>query len=144
VICLSRSAVAKQLDDWRVLPRPERLTELYFANQTQLPTHAAAGTPQVVSFVIHNLEHQTTRYQYTAATVGASSEHKTKLTSATVTLNSGQSRTITLTLLLPVTSERTAVEIDLDYTGITAGSNVPRPETQAIRYWLDLANGSRS
>ncbi len=45
-----------------LLPKPEKLTELYFNNGANLPSSATANQPIQFSFVIHNLE--TTDYQY--------------------------------------------------------------------------------
>lgn len=62
---LNRASVYNELAALDLIPKPERLTELYFDTHANLP-NAATGK-QVVSFafVIHNLE--TTDYRYVYA-----------------------------------------------------------------------------
>ncbi len=49
---------------WKLLPEPEKLTELYFTNPNSLPTKYTPGQPQTVGFTVHNLEYATTDYKY--------------------------------------------------------------------------------
>jgi len=58
----NRASVYNELMALDLIPQPEKLTELYFNDNANLP--ASATSNQVVSFefVIHNLE--TTDYQY--------------------------------------------------------------------------------
>src|SRR5713226_1082737 len=57
---LNRASVNNELVTLDLIPKPEKLTELYFNNNANLPSSAT----QVISFafVIHNLE--TTDYRY--------------------------------------------------------------------------------
>lgn len=56
--------VKTQLNAWKLLPQPERLTELYFTKPNALPTKYISGQPQTVSFTVHNLEYSTMTYHY--------------------------------------------------------------------------------
>jgi hypothetical protein len=64
---LNRASVYNELATLDLIPQPERLTELYFNNNVNLPD-AVIGE-QVVSFafVIHNLEASDYRYVYTVS-----------------------------------------------------------------------------
>src|SRR5579883_1664394 len=59
---LYRTFVYNELMALYLVPRPEKLTELYFNNNASLPDTATANQPISFAFVIHNLE--TTDYQY--------------------------------------------------------------------------------
>jgi hypothetical protein len=58
----NRVALRNELAALDLIPKPEKLTELYFNNHANLP-HSATRNQQIsFAFVIHNLE--TTDYQY--------------------------------------------------------------------------------
>ena len=59
-----RQPITNQLHSWKVLPQPERLTELYFTYPNNLPTKYTAGGSQTVQFTVHNLEYRPTNYRY--------------------------------------------------------------------------------
>jgi hypothetical protein len=59
---LNKEAVNNELVNLYLLPRPEKLTELYFNNNANLPGSATSKQEISFAFVIHNLE--TTDYQY--------------------------------------------------------------------------------
>lgn len=63
-LTLAAPAIHRQLDRWKLLPQPERLTELYFSDHTKLPTTYTPGNQQTVKFTIHNLEYRPTHYHY--------------------------------------------------------------------------------
>ena len=58
------AAIDRQLRSWKLLPEPERLTELYFTQPNNLPSSYTPGQPQTVSFTVHDLEYRTTTYHY--------------------------------------------------------------------------------
>jgi hypothetical protein len=60
---LNSSSVYNELATLDLIPKPEKLTELYFSNNANLPVHATSNQVVNFTFVIHNLE--TTDYQYT-------------------------------------------------------------------------------
>jgi len=59
---VNRAFVDNGLVTLDLLPKPEKLTELYFNDSTNLPNSATGNRAISFSFVIHNLE--TTDYQY--------------------------------------------------------------------------------
>jgi uncharacterized membrane protein len=90
VIVLSASlfhhAFADQLNAWKLLPQPERLTELYFTHPNSLPTTYSAGATQTVSFTVHNLEYRTTTYHYVISEQGDSVTTPTTISQGSFTL----------------------------------------------------------
>jgi hypothetical protein len=59
---LNRASIYNELVAFNLVPRPEKLTELYF-NTVDLPDAVTANQEIHFAFVIHNLE--TMNYQYT-------------------------------------------------------------------------------
>ena len=59
---LNRANIYNELISLDLIPKPEKLTELYFNNSANLPGSATSNQAISFTFVIHNLE--TTDYQY--------------------------------------------------------------------------------
>ena len=59
---LNRASVYNELVTLDLVPKPEKLTELYFNNSANLPSSATSKQAISFAFVIHNLE--TTDYLY--------------------------------------------------------------------------------
>jgi hypothetical protein len=59
---LNRASIYNELENLDLVPKPEKLTELYFNDNANLPATAADNQVISFTFVIHNLE--TTDYQY--------------------------------------------------------------------------------
>jgi hypothetical protein len=53
-----------QMNAWKLIPQPERFTELYFNDSANLPSQVSKGGKVSFSFVIHNLEGKSWDYQY--------------------------------------------------------------------------------
>ena len=62
-INLNRASVYNELFALDLIPKPEKLTELYFNDNANLPASVTSNQAISFAFVIHNLE--TTDYQYT-------------------------------------------------------------------------------
>ena len=62
---VNKAFIHNQLITLNLLPKPEKLTELYFNDSANLPSSATGNQAIQFSFVIHNLE--TTDYQYSYA-----------------------------------------------------------------------------
>jgi hypothetical protein len=58
----NRATIYNELVTLDLIPKPEKLTELYFNNNANLPGSATGNQVISFAFVIHNLE--TTDYQY--------------------------------------------------------------------------------
>ncbi|HEV2412373.1 MAG TPA: hypothetical protein VGS28_01045 [Candidatus Saccharimonadales bacterium] len=74
---LDREHIRNQLNDWKLLPQPERLTELYFSNPNSLPSTYKANQTQNIAFTTHNLEYHREDYHYTITETGA--DHKSSV-----------------------------------------------------------------
>jgi hypothetical protein len=59
---LNRAPIYNELVNLDLIPKPEKLTELYFNNNANLPGSATSNQVISFAFVIHNLE--MTDYQY--------------------------------------------------------------------------------
>ena len=59
-----RAPLLSALDELKLLPRDERLTELYLNNIEKLPSAINAGQTVTFSFTIRNLEGTTVEYPY--------------------------------------------------------------------------------
>jgi hypothetical protein len=120
--------IKNQLNAWKLLPQPERLTELYFADSAQLPSAYTPATPQHVSFTVHNLEYQTMTYHYSVTAQADGSSTTTPITSSNLQLAQNQSATTPLTVTLPNLGSRVKVSVSL--------TNV----NESIDYWVTRSN----
>lgn len=59
-----RGAIFNKMDDLKLIPQPEKFTELYFEKYADLPNSISTNTPVSFSFTIHNLEGQDMNYPY--------------------------------------------------------------------------------
>jgi hypothetical protein len=82
--------IKNQLNAWKLLPQPERLTELYFTEPNSLPTTYAPGQPQTVRFTTHNIEYQTETYSYRIIEQSQNGSQTQLLSSGQFTLQQGQ------------------------------------------------------
>lgn|GEM_PF-1094978 len=137
-IFANQTAIARQLNAWQLLPRPQRLSELYFANDVPLPSTLKANTKQKVAFVIGNGEDQTTLYHYRLVAVGdgASSEHL--LSEGAVSIANSQFQTVRETVTVPPISTRMEIKVVLEYEGIAFGDTRLSPERQSVHYWTNV------
>ncbi len=88
-----RGPIYGQLDAWRLVPRPERFTELYFENPSALPAVPAADGQVAFQFTIHNLEGAETAYSYRVY-FAADSGLNLPIDENTAVLASGASQTV--------------------------------------------------
>lgn len=63
LIYKERAVIYIGLNDLKLIPQPERFTELYF-DPTSLPDQIISYQPLLFSFTVHNLEGATTTYPY--------------------------------------------------------------------------------
>ncbi len=107
IIYLSRGIVYNALYSLKVIPVPERFTELYFTNPAAIPTSTISGKPVSFSFTVVNHEGVTTTYSYVSYFINPSAQ-KTILASGTVSLSEGAAAIIPVSYALtaaPVTGE---------------------------------------
>lgn len=139
---LSRSALAKQLQNWQVSPQPERFTELYFTNYQQLPSTIKAGAAQPVQFTVRSFEHQTTAYHYAIVAKPATDGNGQQLAAGTFTIAQGQLQSVDRSVAIPALSARIVVWVNLSYSGIAFGARKPAAQAQSIHYSAAVANFS--
>ncbi|HSX01971.1 MAG TPA: hypothetical protein VLI05_01510 [Candidatus Saccharimonadia bacterium] len=136
----AQPVLAKQLNDWRLLPRPERLTELYFTDHDRLPAAATAGTIQRLSFTVHNLEGRATAYHYQLVVTSADSHSRRQVGGGTLVVGAGQSLVANDTLMLPWLDRRMAIMVELDYQESGPSGRASTSQTQSIDYWVEVTH----
>jgi hypothetical protein len=115
-------AVYNQLNDWKLIPTPERFTELYFQNSANLPRATVAGQPISFAFTIHNVEGITTTYPYVVYFEYPDAS-QVVFTSGTVTLASDASTTIPVTHAFLASNLTGKVVVDLSVPAASASSS---------------------
>jgi uncharacterized membrane protein len=138
VVCMSQTAIAQQMDRWRLLPRPERFTELYFTDLRSLPTSVKAGTVQHILFTVHNSEYRKTTYHYKLTVNLANNGAKIQVGDGLFTLAANEARTLHQTVTVPLLNSRALISVVLDYQGIVAGDDALSLEGQSIDFWADI------
>ena len=124
---LNASAIKKQLNDWKLLPEPERLTELYFNNSSNLPTTYTPNQSQSFSFSVHNLEYRNMSYYYTIS-VGSGQSSSTPLQRGSFYLAQNHYKKIPVSLAMPDLGSRTKVIVSLTNPN------------ESIDYWVTRAS----
>lgn len=139
MVFASQSAIAKQLDGWLLLPRPQGVTELYFVDDKQLPAAVKIDSMQKVAFTIHNLEHAATTYRYTFVVAEAGATSKQTVGTGSVRLEHNQSKTVSESIKVPlVNTVRAAISVELEYQGMSFGSRTLASQHMAIQYWVNV------
>lgn len=104
--------------------QPERLTELFFNNPTQIPSSAKAGQVIPMSFTIHNLEAHDQSYHYKATVKSGDAE--TLLKDAKIDIKDGETKLVPQDFIAPQTKGRA------EFVVLLADQN------QSIHFWLDI------
>ena len=107
------SPIDRQLRSWKLLPEPERLTELYFTNPNSLPTHYVPGHAQPVSFTVHNLEYRTTNYQYRIVETSQDGKQSQALATGSFTLPQNGYKKAAVNIATVNLGPRAKVEVQL-------------------------------
>jgi uncharacterized membrane protein len=107
------NAIDRQLRSWKLLPEPERLTELYFTHPNSLPTTYVPGQPQTVSFTVHNLEYRDTMYQYVISEVSQDNGQSQVLNSGNFNLQQNGYHTEAVNISTSDLGPRVKLEVDL-------------------------------
>ena len=124
IASLKAPQIKNQLNAWKLLPQPEKLTELYYANSTQLPTTYTPNQPQSFKFTTHNLEYQDLTYHYSVTAQADGSQTTTPISTGSFNLNQNQSTTTPITVTLPDLGPRVKVTVTLTTTN------------ESIDYWV--------
>ncbi len=75
LVYLNNVAVYNELVALDLLPKPEKLTELYFEDSAHLPASATGNQVVSFTFVIHNLETTDYRYAYDVVVIANGGRH---------------------------------------------------------------------
>jgi hypothetical protein len=92
-----RPAITNQLNKWKLLPQPEKLTELYFTQPNSLPSTYMPGESQKVNFTVHNIEYQTMTYSYKIVEENQDGSQQQVLASNSFTLDQNQYQSVSFT-----------------------------------------------
>lgn len=109
----SAPAIKHQLNSWKLLPQPERLTELYFTNPNNLPATYTPGQAQTISFTVHNLEYKTTIYNYVINEASQDGSVTQPLTSASFTSDQNQFKVVSLDVTPIDLGSRVKISVEL-------------------------------
>ena len=129
-----QSAVAHQMDEWQLLPRPERVTELYFTDYRDTPR---SGLAQTVAFTVHNIEHRTTTYRYKIVIQEEADNKERLMAEGSFTLAHDHSLVTTKNITPTASGKRSSMKVNLEYEGIVRGTRAPTDQKQSIHYWFN-------
>jgi hypothetical protein len=135
VMC--QPAIARQMDEWRLLPRPERVTELYFTDYRNIPGTDSFDLTQTVTFTVHNIEHRTTTYHYELTSQAEADNKEHLMAKGSFTLAHGHSLATTKNITPIASDARSTVKVNLEYEEIALGASKPTPQKQSIHYWFN-------
>lgn len=103
--------VYNQLKEWKLVPLPEPLTELFFEDHLLLPAKIVAGDDLSFRFTIHNVEYKPVSYPYT---IYFQDGQQRVATQGSLFLKQDESVTVPIVLTDPNIATRTAVVVSLD------------------------------
>lgn len=109
---LNRAAINNQLAALDLIPKPEKLTELYFDNNTALPGSVPSNHVISFTFVIHDLETTDYRYDYNVSVIAANGSRHS-IDSGIVPVKDNQSYTKSERFTLTNTAGRQNVVVEL-------------------------------
>jgi hypothetical protein len=135
---IKSDTIAQLLDTWHVTPQPERVTELFFTDYAQLPTHARPQATQTVRFTLRNHEHQSVHYRYQLRIQPAKGT-PTLLPVNQLTLEHGQEKTLTQSFTMPEITGRARISLELTYRS----GQPAHLQHQSINYWVALLPGDQ-
>lgn len=137
VAAMQHGAFARQVYDWKLTPRHQQFTELYFAEHEQLLIALKPMTAQKLAFTIRNAERQPTTYSY-EITARSESGPERQLSKGLVTLAHDRSRTIERIVIVPALGKRVAIKVALQYESRNDAHQPPRIQTQSIHSWVNI------
>ncbi len=130
---MNRAAIAEQLQDWQLTPQPERLTELYFTDHTNLPKTLKTGVLEKIAFTVHNSEHQNVTYHYKLVAVTTNPDAEQTLADGTFNLEHDGVHSGSADFTVPNLGPQLSIQLHLYYT-----SKDPAIQTQSIDYWVKV------
>lgn len=107
-----RVAINNEASVLKLIPTPERFTELYFADPATIPTSTTEGKIMSFAFTVNNLEGVTVTYPY-ASYFEYPNGVRVVFASGTITLADGASTTIKVAHMLKTSNLVGKVVVDL-------------------------------
>jgi hypothetical protein len=126
LIIVNYGTINRQLHAWKLLPEPERLTELYFEDHTTLPATYTPTRPVGFRFTVHNLEYRRMQYGYQVLQQSEDGRRIQLLEQNDFTLGNDKYHTVYVHHTLADLGQRAKVIIKL-----TSG--------ESISFWVKLA-----
>ena len=117
--------IKNQLYSWKIFPKPEKITELYFTYPASLPQSYTPNQKQVIAFTIHNLEYQTMRYHYTISESNTSGSQNVNITSGNYTLR--QNGYVGVSIGEPIEDLGSRVKVSVKLG----------PVNETVSYWVE-------
>lgn len=108
-----RQPIVNQLNSWKLLPEPEKLTELYFTKPNSLPTTYVPNQKQSINFTVHNLEYQTMTYKYAIVEESQDGKQVKTLDLNSFTIDQNQYQSVSFTGPLANLGSKAKVVIEL-------------------------------
>lgn len=133
VYAFASGAAVRQLNAWKLLPQPERLSELYYENHTELPTSYAPGKPQTYSFTVHNLEGRNVDYSYTVTQQSQDGETTLTLAEGSFVVADNAWHTQNVTVTPQDAGARSQIITNLR---IPSSGNQSAFSNQSIHFWV--------
>jgi hypothetical protein len=127
------TAIKNQLDSWKLLPQPERLTELYFSHSNDLPSTYTPGQTQVIDFTLHNLEYRATSYTYTIIQSGSASSSR-PIGGGQVELSQDQSTSLAIPVKPLDLGMSSQLEVEVTFQGTPFGAASLSSESISVSY----------
>jgi hypothetical protein len=126
-LIIAAPAIKRQLNDWKLLPEPERLTELYFTHPNTLPSTYSTSQAQQVAFTVHNLEYKHETYTYQIVEAPQPGSAGPMLASGSFSLAQNGYKNVTQLLTIQQLANRVNLSINL--------TNV----NESVDYWVTKA-----
>ncbi len=125
IFALQTDTVEAALRKHKLLPEPERFTELYLENHLRLPKTYVRGGNNSFTFTVHNLEHKPMKYDYVVEAV--STESARFITKGSFELEHDAYKSVKARIASSEAAQRTKINISLEN------------KDQSIHFWVDKA-----
>jgi hypothetical protein len=140
----NRKTLINYLTNQNLLPKPEKLTELYFQEHLTLPSKVSTNKQYSFAFTINNMEHKDMDYPYEIYILQDGKKHN--LNKNAVSVKDNEAVTIQQSFILSEPINRAKVVVELtNQKSIALGEPVPSGEvginnaenTQQIDFWIE-------
>lgn len=122
LVAFNLHAIKDQLNSWKLLPEPQKLTELYFNSPNKLPDIYVPGQSETLGFTVHNLEYKNVNYSYQVVERSLNSNKSINLVKGTFDLEQNDYKSVNLSLVpvnvgskAEITVKLTNVNESIDY-----------------------------